>query len=199
MGVFGGMFDPPHIGHLVLAGEAAWQLGLDEVRLVVCARPPHRAEGWLAAETRQRLVERATAPYTSLVASRVELDRSGPSYTVDTLSAFVEAAPDTAFWLIVGADQLASFAQWRDPERIVDLARLAVASRDHVETADHRAVADRVAPGRVDWLDMPAVAISSTMIRERIASGRPVRHLVSPSVDDALAAEGLFGGQSALP
>lgn len=193
------MFDPPHVGHLVLAGEAAWQLGLDEVRLVVCARPPHRREAWLSPEVRLRLVEQATAGYPALVASRVELDRPGPSYMVDTLSTFVTAEPGAAFWLIVGADQLASFARWRSPDGIVGLARLAVASRDGAQTAEMRAIADRVAPGRVDWLEMPTVAVSSTMIRERVASGRPVRHLVSPAVDDGLAAEGLFRGQSALP
>lgn len=193
------MFDPPHIGHLILASEAAWQLGLDEVRLVVCARPPHRGEGWLPPETRLQLVAQATAAYPKLVASRVELDRPGPSYTLDTLDAFVAHEPETAFWLILGADQLASFAQWRGPERIVGLARLAVASRDGARTADLLAVADRVAPGRVDWLEMPTVGISSTMIRERIASGQPVRHVVSPPVDDLLAAEGLFRGQRQLP
>ncbi len=193
------MFDPPHIGHLILASEAAWQLGLDEVRLVVCARPPHRGEGWLPPETRLLLVAQATAVYPKLVASRVELDRPGPSYTLDTLDAFVAHEPETAFWLILGADQLTSFARWRGPERITDLARLAVASRDGARTADLQAVADRVAPGRVDWLEMPTVGVSSTMIRERIASGQPVRHLVSPPVDDLLAAEGLFRGQRQLP
>ncbi len=193
------MFDPPHVGHLILASEAAWQLGLDEVRLVVSARPPHRGEGWLAPETRLRLVAQATVGYPTLVASRVELDRPGPNYTLDTLDAFVAHEPETAFWLILGADQLASFVHWRGPERIVSLARLAVASRDGTATADLQAVADQIAPGRVDWLDMPTVGISSTMIRARIASGRPVRHLVSPPVDDLLAAEGLFRGQGQLP
>lgn len=193
------MFDPPHIGHLILASEAAWQLGLDEVRLVVCARPPHRGEGWLSPDVRLRLVEQVTAGYPALVASRVELERPGPSYTVDTLSTFAEAEPGAAFWLIVGADQLASFASWRSPDDIVALARLAVASRDGEEATGIRAIADRVAPGRVDWLEMPTVAVSSTMIRERIASGRPVRHLVSPAVDDGLAAESLFRGQGQLP
>ena len=193
------MFDPPHIGHLILAAEAVWQLGLDEARLVVCARPPHRDEGWLLPETRLQLVAQATAAYPKLVASRVELDRPGPSYTLDTLEAFVAHEPETAFWLILGADQLASFAQWRGPERIVGLARLAVASREGASTTDLQVVADQVAPGRVDWIGMPKVGISSTMIRERIASGRPVRHLVSPPVDDLLAAEGLLRGQRQLP
>ena len=185
------MFDPPHIGHVVLAGEAAWQLGLDEVRFVVCARPPHRGGGWLPAEMRLRLVERATEAHPGMVASRAELDRPGPNFMVDTLRDFVAAAPGTMFWLLLGADQLASFNTWREPERIVQLARLAVAARDGADRTDLQAVADQVAPGRADWVQMPAVAVSSTMIRKRIAAGNPVRHLVSPPVDDVLAAEGL--------
>jgi nicotinate-nucleotide adenylyltransferase len=189
--VFGGMFDPPHIGHVILASEAAWQLGLDEVRFVVCARPPHRDEGWLPAETRLRLVEGAIEAHPGMVASRAEMDRPGPNFMVDTLSAFAAAAPGTRFWLLLGADQLASFDTWRDPERIVELARLAVAARDGVDRTDLQSVADRVAPMRVDWVRMPTVGVSSTMIRERIAAGNPVRHLVSPAVDDVLASEGL--------
>ena len=193
------MFDPPHIGHVILASEAAWQLRLDEVRLVVCARPPHRGEGWLPAETRLRLVECAIEAHPGMVASRAELDRPGPNFMVDTLSDFVAAAPGTMFWLLLGADQLASFDRWRDPERIVQLARLAVAARDGVDRAGLQAVADQVAPGRADWVQMPTVAVSSTMIRERIAAGNPVRHLVSPPVDDVLAAEGLSNRCDALP
>lgn len=193
------MFDPPHIGHVILASEAAWQLGLDEVRLVVCARPPHRGEGWLAPEVRLRLVERATEAHPGLVASRAELDREGPNFMVDTLGGFVAAEPETALWLILGGDQLASFARWRDPERIVQVARLAVAARDGVDREELQVVADQVAPGRVDWVQMPTVAVSSTMIRERIAAGTPVRHLVSPLVDDVLVAEGLSNRSHAIP
>jgi nicotinate-nucleotide adenylyltransferase len=185
------MFDPPHIGHVILAGEAAWQLGLDEVRFVVCARPPHRGEGWLPAELRLRLVECAIGAHPGMVASRAELDRPGPNFMVDTLADFVAAAPGTMFWLLLGADQVASFDTWRDPERIVQLARLAVAARDGVDRTELQAAVDRVAPGRGDWVQMPTVAVSSTMIRERISAGHPVRHLVSPAVDDVLAAEGL--------
>ncbi len=185
------MFDPPHIGHVILASEAAWQLGLDEVRLVVCARPSHRAAGWCAPEVRVRLVQAATAAHPGLSASRAELDRPGPNFMVDTLSDFAAAEPDAAFWLLLGADQLTSFETWRDPERIVQIARLAVAARDGVDRTDLQAAAEQVAPGRVDWVQMPGVAVSSTMIRERIAGGRPIRHLVSPPVADVLAAEGL--------
>jgi nicotinate-nucleotide adenylyltransferase len=185
------MFDPPHIGHIVLASEAAWQLGLDEVRLVVTARPPHRDAGWLAPDVRLRLVEEAVSGYPGLVASRAELDRSGPNFMVDTLSGFVDAEPDARFWLILGADQLTSFAKWNEPSRIVELARLAVAARNGLDRDALQAVADQVAPDRVAWINMPTVGVSSTLIRASIAAGEPVRHLVTPPVDDVLAALGL--------
>lgn len=199
VGVFGGMFDPPHIGHLILASEAAWQLQLDEVRLVVTARPPHRDAGWLDAELRLRLVVAAIAGDPVLTASRAELDRPGPNFMVDTLAAFAAADPDARFWLLLGADQLATFARWREPGHIVSLARLAVAARDGIDRDTLQAVADHVAPERVDWLAMPTIALSSTLIRERIAAGIPVRHLVSPPVDEVLESEGLLKRSDALP
>lgn len=184
------MFDPPHIGHVILAREAAWQLGLDEVRLVVCARPPHRGEGWLPAETRVRLVERAVAGVPGLTVSRVELDRPGPSYTVDTLEGFAAAEPGAGLWLLIGEDQLAGFAGWRDPERICALARLGVVSREGADSAAAEEAAAGVAPGRVDWVRMPTIGVSSSAIRGRIAAGQPVGHLLPDGVGDVLVTEG---------
>jgi nicotinate-nucleotide adenylyltransferase len=193
------MFDPPHIGHLIVASEAAWQLGLDEVRLVVCARPPHRAGGWLPAERRLRLVEVAVAGDPPLVASRAEIDRPGPSYTVDTLGAFLAAEPDVAFTLVIGADQLLGFADWHRPERIVELASLAVVARDGTDRRAAEAAAAAAAPGGVRWVEMPEIAVSSSLIRERLRLGRPVRHLVPREVEELLVAEGFPNVESALP
>lgn len=193
------MFDPPHIGHLIVASEAAWQLGLDEVRLVVCARPPHREAGWLPAEQRLRLVQAAVAGEAPLVASRAEIDRPGPSYTVDTLEAFAAGEPDATFTLIIGADQLLGFAGWRRPERIVALAALAVVGRARADVGALEAAAEAVAPAGVRWVAMPEVAVSSTLIRERLRLGRPIRYLVPRPVEDLLAAQGFPDTESALP
>jgi nicotinate-nucleotide adenylyltransferase len=189
VGLFGGMFDPPHIGHLIVASEAAWQLGLDEVRLVVCARPPHREPGWLPAEFRLRLVEAAVAGELPLVASRAEVDRPGQSYTVDTLEGFTADEPDATFALIVGADQLLGFHRWRTPERITELASLAAVGRGGADR-DAIAAAAKEVSGGVTWVEMPEVAVSSTMIRERLQLGRPIRHLVPRPVEDLLAHAG---------
>ncbi len=193
------MFDPPHIGHLIVASEAAWQLGLDEVRLVVCARPPHREGGWLQAEQRLRLVEAAVADDSPLVASRVEIDRPGPSYTVDTLEGFAAAEPGASLTLIIGADQLLGFASWRMPGRIVELASLAIVDRAGADPDALEAAATAVAPAGVRWIEMPEVAVSSTLIRDRLRLGRPIRHLVPRPVEELLATEGFPDAESALP
>jgi nicotinate-nucleotide adenylyltransferase len=190
------MFDPPHIGHLILAQEALWQLRLDEVRLVTCARPPHRAAPALPVEVRLAMVEAAVAGVRGLVASRVEADRPGPSYTVDTLQGFADAEPEVALWLIVGADQLATFGRWREPERIQRLARLAVVAREGVPEGPLPAPVD---PCRCDHLDMPTIGVSSTLVRERIAAGEPVEHLLPAGVAGVLSSVGLPVRGAALP
>jgi nicotinate-nucleotide adenylyltransferase len=195
VGVLGGTFDPPHIGHLVIASEAHWQLGLDEVRLVPTRIPPHKdADGALARadpERRVRWLERAVAGRAGLAVSRLELDREGPSYTADTLEAMAAAEPGLQLWFIAGADQLPEIPQWHDPQRILAAARIAVVPRGGRDRRALEPIAEAVAPGRVDWVDIPEIGISSTMIRERIAAGRPIRFLVPPEVEDALADEGL--------
>lgn len=188
----GGTFDPPHIGHLIVASEARWQLGLDEVRLVPAREPPHKPDRLPApSEARLRWLERAIGGREGLVASRAEVDRPGPSYTADTLERMAADEPGARLWFVLGSDQLEGFAGWHDPDRILRLARLAVVPRAGADAEAVRALAARVAPGRVDWLDVPAVAVSSTMIRARIAAGRPIAFLVPRGVEEALAEEGL--------
>lgn len=190
--MLGGTFDPPHIGHLIVATEALWQLGLDEVRLVPARVPPHKAAADLAPpERRAAWLERAVAGRPGLSVSRAELEREGPSYTADTLQQMAAAEPDARLWFILGADQLPELPRWHDPERILAAARLAVVPRAGRDRAALQAVADEVAPGRVDWLDVPEIGVSSSMIRERLAAGRPVSFLVPPEIEHALVEEGL--------
>jgi nicotinate-nucleotide adenylyltransferase len=187
--VLGGTFDPPHIGHLIVASEALWQLGLDVVRLVPARVPPHKPTGaQTVADTRAAWLERAVAGTPGLEVSRAELDRGGPSYTADTLEAMASAEPDALLWFILGADQLAELPRWHDPERILAAARLAVVPRAGI---DVRELAAEVAPGHADLLDVPEIGVSSSMIRERIAAGLPIRFLVPPEVEESLRREGL--------
>jgi len=190
--VLGGTFDPPHIGHLIVACEALWQLGLDEVRLVPARRPPHKDDVGIApADRRAAWLDAAVADRPGLTVSRIELTRGGPSYTADTIEQMAADEPGVRLWFILGADQLAGFPGWHAPERILAGARLAVVGRDDTGTADLAELADRVAPGRCDILDVPPIGVSASMVRARIAQGLPVGHLLPPAVEQALLREGL--------
>ncbi len=192
IGLFGGTFNPPHLGHVILARECQWQLRLDEVRLVVAARPPHREAPAVDPETRLAMVAHAVERHAHLSASRVEIDLPGPSYTVDTLTHLTAVEPDAAFTWIIGADQLLAFDRWRHPDRIVAMARLAVVARGDSDLDALSEVADTVAPGRVDLVEMPEIGISSTIIRERRRAGQPVDHLVPAGVAGMIADRGLY-------
>jgi nicotinate-nucleotide adenylyltransferase len=175
-----------------MACEARWQLGLDEVRLVPARTPPHKQGQEMApAELRAEWAEAAVAGRPGLTVSRIELDRVGPSYTADTLEAMAAAEPGVLLWFLLGADQLAGVPSWRDPDRILAAARLAVAAREGVDDGGLAALADRVAPGRHDIVRMPAIGVSSTMIRDRLARGEPVGHLLPPPVEAALVRGGV--------
>lgn len=162
--------------------------------MVVCARPPHRGEGHAPTQVRFALVEAAIAGHPTLVASRAEIERPGPSYTVDTLQDFTNDNAEDDLWLIVGADQLMNFSRWRRPARITELARLAVVARDSADLEAVGEAAEAIAPGRVDLVAMPAVGLSSTVIRDRIARNEPVDHLLPPGVSTLIDAYGLYRG-----
>jgi nicotinate-nucleotide adenylyltransferase len=168
------------------------------VRLVPAGVPPHKpAGGPTAPERRAAWLEAAAAGVAGLEVSRIEVDRGGPSYTADTLEAMAAAEPGALLWFVLGADQLAGLPTWRDPERILAAARLAVVPR---AGHDARALAGEIAPGRVDLLDVPEIGVSSSMIRERMAAGLPIRFLVPPAVEESLRREGLVASaESADP
>jgi nicotinate-nucleotide adenylyltransferase len=185
IGVFGSMFNPPHVAHVVLCQEALWQLGLQRVVLVPTGRPPHRAAPQESAELRLRLVQAAAAGTPGLAVSRVEVDRPGPSYMVDTLRELASRYPGTDLVLLIGEDQLARLGTWHDAALLPQLARLGVARRPGTQIAG----AERAA---VEWIDMPCLEVSSSDIRERVAAGRPIRHLVAEGVRTIIEAGGLY-------
>lgn len=193
VGLLGGTFNPPHLGHLVCAMEARDALGLDEVRLVVAAVPPHKdVVGDPGVELRLELCELAAAAEPGLEVSRVEAERPGPSYTVDTLRALRDASPQDELTFIVGGDQALGLPDWREPEALLSLARVAVAGRGEVT---REAVLDRCAhldTSRLDFFAMPRLDISSTDLRARVAGGRPIRHLVPGAVADRITELGIY-------
>jgi nicotinate-nucleotide adenylyltransferase len=201
LGLLGGTFNPPHHGHLVMAQEALDQLGLDEVWLVPVAVPPHKAlPDDPGGEVRARLCELAVGDDPRFAVSRMELGREGPSFTVDTLRALHADRPEAELTFIVGADNAHGLPSWREPEAVLGLARLAVAERDGVRRED---LAERLAPmhdgTRVAFFDMPRMDLSSTVLRRRVAEGRPIRFYVPDAVAEEIARRGLYASQPTTP
>lgn len=196
IGILGGTFNPPHVAHLICAQEAAAQLGLDTVTLLPAGRPPHKpVEDEPGAEHRLAMCALAAAGDQRLMVSRMEIDRPGPSYTLDTLKALGERG-DQELTFIVGGDMAASLPDWHEPEAVLALARLAVAERAGARRERIlRAVAGlRGVRERLCFLDVPRVDISSSMVRARVGAGRPIRYLVCDAVADYIAAHGLYRG-----
>lgn len=194
VGLLGGTFNPPHVGHLICAVEALGQLGLDEVRLVPVHTPPHKqAAGDPGAEIRAELCGLAVAGVPGLSVSRVELDRGGPSYTVDTLRELHATAPGDELTFIVGGDQAQALPGWREPADVLRLATLAVAEREGIGREDVRERLAGLGEGRGPvFFDMPRIDLSSSEIRRRVAAGRSIRWLVSDPVEQAICARGLY-------
>jgi nicotinate-nucleotide adenylyltransferase len=201
IGILGGTFNPPHMGHLVMAQEALDQLGLDRVVFMPVAVPPHKeARDDPGAEARVELSRLAVGDDDRLAVSTLEVDRGGASYTVDTLRAFHDLEPEHDLIFIVGGDMAQSLPAWREPEAILKLARLAVAEREGVRRED---IARRLEPlhsgDRVLFFDMPRIDVSSSAIRRRVAEGRPIRYLVPDAVAAAIAERGLYRQAAGRP
>lgn len=190
-GLFGGSFNPPHVGHLAVAEACAEAAGLDRVLWMPAATPPHKqGDPALApADVRLRMVEAAIAGNDRFEASDLEIARGEVSYTVDTLRQLRDEGLD-GLALIVGGDSLAGFLRWREPEAIAGLARLVVYRRPG-DRVDLGALPDWLA-ARVTVADGPALDVSSTELRARIAAGRTVRYLVPDAVRAVIAAERLY-------
>jgi nicotinate-nucleotide adenylyltransferase len=195
LGVYGGVFNPPHHGHLIAAQEAHAQLGLDVVVWIPVADAPHRTvENDPGAEVRFEMVELATAADERFRVSRIELEREGPSYTADTLRELRAREPEAELFLVLGGDQALALPTWREPEEVLALATLAVFERG---SSNRNAIAIKVGRlrgfERVRFLDMPRIDISSTLVRRRAATGKPIRYLVPDKVANFIGAQSLYG------
>jgi nicotinate-nucleotide adenylyltransferase len=183
MGVLGGSFDPVHHGHLVAARTLREMLDLDLVLLVPAGQQPFKRDGHGAsAADRAKMAELAVAGEAGLAVDRLEVDRDGPSYTVDTLLALKARRPDVELTLLVGADAAVELPAWRDAERIRELARVVLFTRAGAKPP-------RLA---LPVVEIPAVEISSTDIRTRVHAGRSIRYLVPEVVREYIATRSLY-------
>jgi nicotinate-nucleotide adenylyltransferase len=196
IGILGGTFNPPHLGHLICAQEAYLQLGLDRVTLIPARVPPHKpVEDEPGAEHRLELCRLAIQGDERFDVSEVEVARQGPSYTVDTLEELHSSAPEHELFLIVGGDIAAGLPGWHRPERVLSLATLAVAKR----RGTSRAAVDgalRSLPGgeRARFFRMPRIGISSTMLRDRVRAGLTIRYYVPDPVERYIDEHRLYSG-----
>lgn len=198
MGILGGTFNPPHIGHLICAQEAFVRLGLDTVVWVPAGVPPHRAiEDDPGPDARFEMCELTIAADERFALSRMELDREGPSYTVDTLRELRSRSPDDELFLILGGDQAASLGSWREPEEVLSLATVAVVER----TGWPRPAIGVKLHGlrgseNLRFFDMPRIDVSSSMVRRRARAGQPIRYLVTDRVANFIGARSLYGASA---
>lgn len=194
IGVLGSAFNPPHLGHLALAQEALWQLGLGEVVLVPTGEAPHkRIVDDPGRELRLAMTRLAAADDARFSVSTLEVEREGPSYTHETLELLARERPDAELVFVMGADAAVGLESWRRPERVVELARLAVARRAGVSDADVAAVLRSLGSGdRATMLEMPEFGVSSSVVRERAAAGRPLRYLVPEAVARFIEEKGMY-------
>jgi nicotinate-nucleotide adenylyltransferase len=194
IGILGGTFNPPHLGHLVCGQEAYRELELDRVMLIPARIPPHKSvEEEPGAEHRLELCRLAVRDDDRFEVSALELERDGPSYTVDSLQMLTAHAPNTDFFLIVGGDIAAGLPEWREPERVLELATLAVAKRRGTARGTVERSLDSLRGGeRARFFAMPRIGISSTMIRRRVRAGQPIRYFVPDRVADHIRRHDLY-------
>lgn len=194
LGVLGGTFDPVHAGHMALAKEAMRQLGLERVLFIPAGQPWRKAgRAVSSAEDRVAMLRLAVAGNPGLEVSTVEVDRPGPTYTVETLAKLKDEWPNKELVLILGEDALADLPNWREPERIQELATLVVARRGEGDGDDETAkTLGTLADDGVTWLTMPRIEISASAIRERVRSGLPVRDLVLEAVAEYIDEQGMY-------
>ena len=193
LGVMGGTFDPIHMGHMLAASEALHAFDLDRVLFVPAGKPWQKKE-YSDAEDRFLMTSLAAGLHPRFAASRMELDRKGPTYTVDTLGELADFYPEIELFLILGADAAAGISTWHQPDKVAELAEVIAVARPGFSLGD--------VPGdaaKVHTLDMPPIGISSTDIRQRVRSGAPIDFMVPLDVVSYVAENGLYVGTSEAP
>lgn len=194
LGLFGGTFDPPHLGHLLLAQWSAEALALDALWFVPAADPPHKQDRAISPVTeRLAMLERALADNSLFVLSRIDVDRLGPHYTVDMVALARQKQPEAEWFFLMGADSLRDLPTWHQPARLIQRCKLAVFQRPGVSYDLEQLEA--MLPGlgdRVTFIDGPRLDLSGTDIRARVQAGLTIRYLVPDAVRAYIAAHDLY-------
>jgi nicotinate-nucleotide adenylyltransferase len=189
IGVFGGTFDPPHIGHLIVAEHVREALELDRILFVPTATPPHKRDRTITpGEQRVAMVRLAIARHDPFAVSDMEVQRGGVSFTADTLEELKRLHPSATLFFLLGMDNLIEFSTWKDPERILRLARLVVMTRPgFVPGAELESIA-----GNVEYCAVPQIGVSGSEIRTRTREGKSIFFLVTPEVRRFIDSHGLY-------
>lgn len=196
IGVLGGTFDPPHLGHLWLATLAADEMHLDRVLFMPASQPPHKAAPSVSRATDRLLMTRlAIAGDSTLELCAIELERPGPSFTIDSVETLrAMYPPDTTLFLVMAADSLAHIDTWREPDQLLERIEWIVGPRPGNAAPDQSTLTERFgeAAARIHVISGPALEVSSTDVRARVAAGKPIRYLVPRAVEDLIADRGLY-------
>jgi nicotinate-nucleotide adenylyltransferase len=202
IGILGGTFDPPHVGHLWLANLAADSLGLARVLFMPAAQPPHKRRRGMSSITDRLLMTRlAIAGNPSFELSTLEVERPGPSYTVDSVDELQRAYPHARLFLLMAADSLSHIDAWREPDRLLSLIEWAVGPRPGTELPPTAALRQRFGESatRIHLLEGPALDVSATAIRQRVAAGQTIRYLVPQAVEELILERGLYRRRARAP
>ena len=192
LGILGGTFDPIHYGHLAIAEEARQRFALERVLFMPAGEPPHKEQGLASGEQRYLMTVLATADHPAFDVSRLEIDRPGPSFTVETLRQLHARLPHTALFLIMGADMAVDFPKWREPEAILALARIIVATRPGIPNTELERLVAQPGMERLTLMPAPGLDISSTALRQRLREGYSLRYLTPDAVAAYMAKERLY-------
>ena len=195
IGILGGTFDPPHIGHLWLATLAADALALDRVVFMPAPQPPHKRGQAISSITDRLLMTRlAISGNDAFELSTLEVGRHGPSFTIDSVEELRRAYGDTQLYLLMASDTLAQIDSWREPDRLLSLIEWVVGPRPGSSLPDADRLRDRfgAAAQRIHLLEGPSLDVSATDIRRRVAAGRAIRYLVPEAVEELILEKGLY-------
>jgi nicotinate-nucleotide adenylyltransferase len=193
LGLFGGTFDPIHLGHLILAEQCRESCALDRVWFVVAGEPPHKRRERTVVAHRLEMARIAVAGHPAFVVSEIEATRPGPHYSVETLESVRREHPDDELFFLIGADSLNDLPTWRDPVRIAQLATIVVVNRTGIEQVD-RAPLPSFGPGshEIVPVTIPSIGIASTDLRRRASEGKSIRYMVPRGVGAYIEAQGLY-------